>query len=36
VYWKHVLNDRNLVVWLPPTLDQGQPTVKLVGTFAAR
>jgi type VI secretion system protein ImpJ len=36
VYWKHVVNDRNLVVWLPPTLDQGQPTVKLLGIFAAR
>lgn len=36
VYWKHVINDRNLVVWLPPTLEQGQPTVKLLGIFAAR
>jgi type VI secretion system protein ImpJ len=36
VYWKHVLNDRNLVVWLPPTLDQGQPTLKLLGIFAPR
>lgn len=33
VYWKHVLNDRNVVVWLPPTLDQGQPVVKLLGIF---
>ena len=36
VYWKHVVNDRNLVVWLPPTLDHDKPTVKLLGTFIAR
>jgi type VI secretion system protein ImpJ len=36
VYWKHVVNDRNLVVWLPPTLDHDKPSVKLLGTFGAR
>lgn len=36
VYWKHVLNDRNIVVWLPPTLEQGRPSVKLLGIYASR
>jgi type VI secretion system protein ImpJ len=36
VYWKHVRQDRNLVVWLPPVLDQSQPVVKLLGLFGSR
>lgn len=36
VYWKHVLKDRNLVIWLPPTLDQPQTVVKLIGLLGSR
>jgi type VI secretion system protein ImpJ len=36
VYWKHIWSDRNIVVWLPPALEQAQTTVKLLGLFAAR
>lgn len=36
VFWKHVRQDRNLVVWLPPALEQTQPVVKLLGIFGSR
>jgi type VI secretion system protein ImpJ len=36
VYWKHIWSDRNIVVWLPPMLEQAQATVKLLGLFASR
>ncbi|MDB4985297.1 MAG: hypothetical protein JWN04_475 [Myxococcaceae bacterium] len=36
VYWKHVLKDRNVVVWLPPLLEPSQTVVKLIGLFGSR
>jgi len=36
VYFKHVRKDRNLVVWLPKTIDATQVTIKLVGVFGSR
>jgi type VI secretion system protein ImpJ len=36
VFWKHVRQDRNLVVWLPPALEQTQPAVRLLGIFGSR
>ncbi|MFT3925177.1 MAG: type VI secretion system baseplate subunit TssK [Myxococcales bacterium] len=36
VYWKHIWSDRNIVVWLPPTLQNAQPNVKLLGLFGSR
>jgi type VI secretion system protein ImpJ len=33
VYFKHARKDRNLVVWLPPTLEAGQCSVYLYGLF---
>jgi type VI secretion system protein ImpJ len=36
VYFRHVRKDRNLVVWLPPTLDPALVTIKLVGVFGSR
>ncbi|MDB4990412.1 MAG: hypothetical protein JWN04_5590 [Myxococcaceae bacterium] len=36
VYWKHILNDRNVVVWLPTALEQSQPSVRLYGTLRSR
>lgn len=33
VYWKHVRKDRNLVVWLPPGLENGQCAVHLYGLY---
>ena len=36
VYCKHVWQDRNIVVWLPPLLEQAQARIKLVGIFGAR
>ncbi|HEY6881713.1 MAG TPA: type VI secretion system baseplate subunit TssK [Polyangiales bacterium] len=35
-YWRHVMQDRNIVVWLPPLLDQAQTQVKLLGIFGSR
>jgi type VI secretion system protein ImpJ len=34
VYWKHVRKDKNLVVWLPPGLEQGENKVQLFGLFS--
>jgi type VI secretion system protein ImpJ len=36
VYWKHVWQDRNIVVWLPPLLEQAQTRIKLVGVYGSR
>ncbi len=36
VYWKHIWSDRNIVVWLPPVLEQAQASVKLHGLFGSR
>jgi len=36
VYFRHVRQDRNLVVWIPPTLDPQRVVVKLVGIFGSR
>jgi type VI secretion system protein ImpJ len=36
VYCKHVWQDRNIVVWLPPLLEQAQARIKLHGVFGAR
>ncbi len=36
VYWKHIWSDRNIVVWLPPALEQAGAQVKLLGVFGSR
>jgi type VI secretion system protein ImpJ len=36
VYFKHVRKDRNLVVWIPTTIDPTAVTIKLVGVFGSR
>jgi type VI secretion system protein ImpJ len=36
VYWRHAMKDGNIAVWLPPMLDQAQPSIKLMGTFGSR
>ena len=36
VYWRHVAQDRNVVVWLPPSLDSGATKIKLVGLLDSR
>lgn len=36
VYWRHVAQDRNMVVWLPPSLDSTATQIKLVGLFDSR
>jgi type VI secretion system protein ImpJ len=36
VYWKHILNDKNLVVWIPTTLEQARPAIRLYGTLRSR
>jgi type VI secretion system protein ImpJ len=36
VYFRHVQKDRNVVVWIPKTIDPAQVTIKLVGVFGSR